>query len=84
MVIVSCAASAVRGAQIYITMPPCRNCYGSCVAAGIRRIVSRKKQLVERITKSTEAMQIEFVCISDTVARLERIDALFRKAKTRE
>jgi deoxycytidylate deaminase len=33
---------ATEGATAYVTMPPCKNCFGALHAAGIRRIVSRR------------------------------------------
>ena len=40
-----CARHGVNtcGASVYITMPPCKNCFGLLRAAGISRIVYRRR-----------------------------------------
>ncbi|CAE7717551.1 comEB [Symbiodinium sp. CCMP2592] len=45
---------STEGSSVYITMPPCKRCFMALVAAGVRRIVTRKEFLTqdskERVT----------------------------------
>jgi len=48
-------------ASIYITMPPCRKCFGSIVASGIKRIVTCKPCICENINNAAKRLGIEMV-----------------------
>jgi dCMP deaminase len=61
----SCLQNGIstKDATVYITMPPCKRCFGALCAAGIKRIVS-SKEYVKAITDGAEARNIELVTMS--------------------
>ncbi len=57
------AGNSTKGATVYITMPPCKRCFGALVSAGIKRIVSNKKYAKE-IEKAAQEKEIKLVTMS--------------------
>mmetsp|Transcript_17529 Transcript_17529/g.30083 ORF Transcript_17529/g.30083 Transcript_17529/m.30083 type:complete len:260 (+) Transcript_17529:149-928(+) len=60
-----CAAArhgvALQGCSIYITMPPCRACFGLLQAAGIKRCVFRRSNLCSEMDLAAEREGMELV-----------------------
>lgn len=75
--------NSTRGATAYITMPPCKNCFGALYASGIVRIVSRKEH--SSILQTTaEKVGIEMVSLTpqqlaDQKVRLDRLFTFYKK-----
>jgi len=70
--------NSTRGATAFITMPPCKNCFGALYASGIVRIVSRKEH--SSILQSTaEKVGIEMVSLTaqQLADQKVRVDRLF-------
>lgn len=64
-----------EGCSAYITMPPCRACFGALVAAGIERIVLRMPCL-EPVSSVAEKQGIELVVLGKSDDRTGRINTL--------
>ncbi len=78
--IVAIGNAAQRGiptnqATAYITMPPCKNCFGALVSAGIKRIVSVYPPR-EHFTAVLERLGIEMVAIQNLSENRSRVDKL--------
>ena len=69
---------STQGATAYITMPPCKRCFGALYAAGIKRIVSRK-QHPDILLKAASEVGIEMSCLTheEMVSQYVRMDKLF-------
>lgn len=52
-----------QGATAYITMPPCKRCFGALYASGIKRIVSRR-QHSDILRKTATKVGIEMACMT--------------------
>mmetsp|Transcript_34753 Transcript_34753/g.75088 ORF Transcript_34753/g.75088 Transcript_34753/m.75088 type:complete len:319 (+) Transcript_34753:53-1009(+) len=52
-----------QGATAYITMPPCKRCFGALYASGIKRIVSRR-QHSDILRKTASKVGIEMACMT--------------------
>merc|ERR1712113_663993 len=73
-----------EGATIYITMPPCKRCFTVLVAAGVKRIVTRKgynPQDFKEIDRVARRVGIALPIIEDTENRRAHIDSLAGKRK---
>lgn len=68
---------ATIGCTIFITMPPCKRCFGAIIAAGIRRIVSTRTVL-EPIATISKDRKVELV-VMDATASNARIAKFFPK-----
>mmetsp|Transcript_23187 Transcript_23187/g.48978 ORF Transcript_23187/g.48978 Transcript_23187/m.48978 type:complete len:114 (-) Transcript_23187:1027-1368(-) len=71
-----------QGATAYITMPPCKKCFGALHASGITRIVSRR-QPSRVLLETSVKVGLEMTCLTDDEiaeqkARLEKLFALSR------
>lgn len=64
-----------ENATAYITMPPCKRCFGALVAAGIRRIVTRLDP-PKVIQVGAERNKIELVILRDHGEQMARINSL--------
>lgn len=64
-----------EGCSAYITMPPCRVCFGALAAAGIKRIVTRIPCL-EPVLGAAEKLGIELVVLGKSEERTARINTL--------
>jgi len=53
--------TSIEGCWIYITFPPCKDCFMLLVYSVIKRIVFRRKNLVEGITKVAKDWGVELV-----------------------
>lgn len=76
-----------QGATVYITMPPCKRCFTVLVAAGIKRIVTRKEPAVQEakdIKPAARREGITFVVVEDTEARRAAIQALVAPTKRKQ
>lgn len=49
--------------SVYITMPPCKNCFGALVAAGVTRIVTPTQWYEEGQLAVASRLNIELVCL---------------------
>lgn len=69
---------STQGATAYITMPPCKKCFGALYASGITRIVSRR-QASTTLLETSAKNGIEMVCLTDKemAEQKVRLDALF-------
>ncbi|CAE7880750.1 MRM1 [Symbiodinium microadriaticum] len=70
---------STEGSSVYITMPPCKRCFMALVAAGVRRIVTRKEFLTQDskdIQSAARRLDITVRVVADTAARRERLDKL--------
>lgn len=75
-----------EGCSIYITMPPCKTCFGLIVAAGIKRIVFRKVCISPEMVETAARVGVEMVSIGQEMdARcLERVKELWREGRDRD
>ena len=64
-----------EGCSAYITMPPCRVCFGALVAAGIKRVVTRMPCL-QPVLGAAENLGIELIVLDKGEERMARINAL--------
>jgi tRNA(Arg) A34 adenosine deaminase TadA len=74
----SSSSISTFGATAYITMPPCKNCFGALHASGIRRIVSRVGSSQKFLVDVASAVGIEMSCLtgeqsSDQRTRLDML-----------
>ena len=75
--------NTTRGATAYITMPPCKHCFGALYASGIVRIVSRKEH--SSILQTTaQKVGIEMVSLTpqqlaDQKVRVDRLFTFYKK-----
>jgi tRNA(Arg) A34 adenosine deaminase TadA len=72
-------AYSTRGATAYITMPPCKRCFGALHACGIKRIVSRVEH-PNSLLLAARDVGIDMSCLtreqsSDQKVRLDRLFA---------
>ncbi|CAE7198107.1 comEB [Symbiodinium natans] len=70
---------ATEGSSVYVTMPPCKRCFMALIAAGVRRIVTRKEFLTQDskdIQTAARRLDIAVKVVSDTAERRERLDKL--------
>lgn len=73
-----------EGCTAYITMPPCKKCFGVLVASGVRRIVTRKafcEQDAREMMPPLKRLGIPFVVVPDTDERRAASDRLAAKRK---
>ena len=56
--------NSTEGCTAYITMPPCKTCFGALYAAGIRRIVSPRRA-IGVVSKAAPRVGIEMVSMTD-------------------
>ncbi|KAL7463172.1 hypothetical protein ACHAXS_003551 [Conticribra weissflogii] len=72
-----------QGATAYITMPPCKKCFGALHASGITRIVSRR-QPSKLLLETSKNIGIEMVCLTDEeiADQKARLDKLFALSKS--
>jgi deoxycytidylate deaminase len=68
---------ATNGCTIFITMPPCKRCFGAIIAAGIRRIISTRTVL-EPIATIAKDQNVELV-VMDANRSNARIAKYFPK-----
>ena len=72
---------STRNATIYITMPPCKKCFGAIVSAGIKRIVSNK-HYEEQFKNAAKLHEIELVHMGSIIEQQKlRLDALIDVSK---
>merc|ERR1712107_517874 len=72
---------STEGASLYVTMPPCKRCFLTLASAGVRRMVSRNRFLVQEakdILPVARRLDIDMVSILDTEERRSRLDRLVR------
>jgi len=74
--------NSTKGGTVYITMPPCKRCFGALVSAGIQRVVSNKIYATE-IEKAAQEKEIELVTMSEehSDGQKHRLNALLGKRK---
>jgi len=58
---------STKNCTIYITMPPCKRCFGAIVASGIRRIVANR-EYAKMIQDGAHARNIELVTMDRAFA----------------
>lgn len=71
-----------KGATAYITMPPCKKCFGALYASGISRIVSRRKYwaiLMEAASKG--GIEMKYLTEQELADQKVRLDQLFAANK---
>lgn len=68
---------ATDGATAYVTMPPCKRCFGVLLAAGIGRIVTTR-DIQEPIGSIAKEQKVELV-VMDATAATERISKYIPK-----
>ena len=64
-----------EGCTAFITMPPCKTCFGALVASGVKRIVTRIRCLPP-VSDTAHAQGIELTHLPDEDARTARINTL--------
>lgn len=69
------AGIKTEGCTAYITMPPCKTCFGALVAAGVKRVVSRI-EFMEPVFSGAENMGIELVKLGRISEQKARINTL--------
>jgi len=65
----------LRETSVYVTMPPCKNCYKLLAAAGVRRVVSRRALCSPEALRHMTQEGIEFVQLEETAEHLAALDA---------
>lgn len=81
-----CAQNGImtEGSTIYITMPPCKKCFGAIVSAGITRVVSSKK-CTDDVKEAAKSNHIELVNMFEyTELQRMRLNQLIQSHKERE
>lgn len=83
-----CAEKGVstRNGTIYITMPPCKKCFGAIVSAGIKRIVSNKScgEEMQKIAQSHGIQLVNmFSFIEGQKLRLNELIDISKEERTR-
>jgi deoxycytidylate deaminase len=73
--------NSTKGCTVYITMPPCKRCFGALVSAGIGRIVSNQKYH-KSIQDSAKVRNIELVSMSREFSddQRDRINEIIKSA----
>ncbi|KAJ3299194.1 hypothetical protein HK104_009727 [Borealophlyctis nickersoniae] len=66
--------AATDGATIYITYPPCKDCFVQIVYAGIKRVVFRKRCIIDHIKETAAAWGVELVEGTDIAKDLESVE----------
>jgi tRNA(Arg) A34 adenosine deaminase TadA len=79
------AEAARRGvptlsATAYVTMPPCRRCFGALVAAGVRRVVSRYPVRCSAVQEAAGSRGVELSVQAETARQRDRVASLARDA----
>ena len=71
------------GATAYITMPPCKNCFGALHASGIRRIVSRVGPSQASLVGVARGVGIEMSSLTreQSTDQRTRLDELYSKGR---
>ncbi|KAL7552061.1 hypothetical protein ACHAWF_015272 [Thalassiosira exigua] len=71
------AASSTKGATAYITMPPCKRCFGALHAAGVKRVVARIPH-PEVLRRAAGGVGIELASLAkeEMMDQKSRLDAL--------
>lgn len=64
-----------EGCAAFITMPPCKACFGALVASGVKRIVTRIRCLPP-VSSTAESEGIELTLLPDEDSRTARINTL--------
>ncbi len=74
------AEVSTQGATAYITMPPCRRCFGALYASGIKRIVSRLEH-PSILRKAAREVGIDMSCLThqQLADQKVRLDQLFAR-----
>lgn len=69
------------GATAYITMPPCKRCFGALFSVGIKRIVSRRPPDIQ-LKAVASNVGIEMACLrkEEAMEQKLRLDQLFANA----
>jgi len=84
---------ATDGATAYITMPPCKRCFGALIAAGIRRIVTRHRILPAQtssnkggddIVSAVQELGIQCAVVPESEEQYRRIRDVIVVAGNRE
>lgn len=74
--------STTRGATAYITMPPCKKCFGALFASGILRIVSRRSHpMILHNVASKVGIQLVTLTQDQLDSQKVRLDQLFSQKK---
>ena len=63
----------------YITMPPCKTCFGALFAAGVQRIVSRHSPRQAWMQQAAEQHGIQVIGIADAQKQRVRVDEIVKK-----
>jgi deoxycytidylate deaminase len=66
---------STENATAFITMPPCKRCFGALMVAGIRRIVTRY-DLPQQLTEAAKKNNITFVKFPNQAEQTARINIL--------
>lgn len=74
-----------RGASVYITFPPCGACFSLLLAAGITRVVYRRRTPLEAVRIAATTFGVELVETEDRgepsgAERMARVEAWWNKA----
>jgi tRNA(Arg) A34 adenosine deaminase TadA len=70
---------STEGSTAYITMPPCKHCFGALAVAGIKRIVSRYECKQEKLILAAVNHDIELVVLAETSEQRERVQSYINK-----
>jgi tRNA(Arg) A34 adenosine deaminase TadA len=74
------AEVSTRGATAYITMPPCKRCFGALYASGIKRIVSRVEHPSLLLRAAREVgIDMSFLTQQQLADQKVRLDRLFAR-----
>jgi deoxycytidylate deaminase len=82
-VIGKCAKQGLTtaGCTAYITMPPCKNCLGALVAAGIKRIVCRCIPDYLRTVAQTQGIQLPILDHASEAQRKQHVERIIANFK---
>jgi len=63
--------NSTKDCTVYITMPPCKRCFGALVSAGINRIVSNR-EYAKAIQDAARERNIDLVTMSSTFSEQQK------------
>ena len=73
------AGLATADCTAYITMPPCKTCFGALYAAGVKRIVSRHTPNQPWLQKAAEQHNVQVLGMDDALQQRARVDAIVQR-----
>jgi deoxycytidylate deaminase len=70
---------AVKNCTAYITMPPCKNCFGALLSAGVKRIVSRRPTRNPALLQVAREKGVSMLSVPDITVLNQRVNAIVQR-----